>query len=134
VKLNSHDLILDFDAAMAEEKASSKKIVIKFLNEEFVLPAKIPFNFSVFFLRYCYKKINGTFTIVMPEDKLIQYIELMFGKEFLNKLERNRDPYLSFMFVFTEIVPKVMKEWGYDINVDPEKIKSIQKKIMSQES
>jgi len=127
-----NNLVLDFDKALEEEKSKSKKIQINFMNEVFLIPYKMPFNFSTFFLRHCYKKINGKWTIVMPEDKVLLYLELMFGKKFMSKLEEAKDPFISQQFVFENIVPKIMKTWGYDIDTDPEKIKEIQKKMMNQ--
>lgn len=127
-KNQEDDLVLDFDKALEEEKAKSSKIIIKLMGCEFKLPKKMPFNFSTFFLRNCYKKIEGQWVIVMPEDKVLEYIELMFGKDFINKLEQKNND-ISIDFIFKNVVPGIMKQWGYD--VDTSKNKYLQKKMMN---
>jgi hypothetical protein len=124
-----NNLVLDFDEAIEEEKNKAGKIVIKMLGKVFELPKKMPFNFSTFFLRNCYKKINGEFVVVFPEDKILEYLELMFGTELINTLNNEKYRDVSIDFIFKNIVPGVMKAWGY--NVDTSKNKEIQKKIVN---
>ena len=110
----SNNLVLDFDQALKEE--NKQKIEIKLLGRTYFLPKKMPFNFSTFFLRNCYKKIKGQWTIIMDDDKIMPFIELMFGKKFIENLEKSRDNRISLMFVYQNIVPKILDEWGYHMD------------------
>jgi hypothetical protein len=124
-----NNLVLDFDEAIEEEKNKAGKIVIKMLGKVFELPKKMPFNFSTFFLRNCYKKIDGEFVVVFPENKILEYLELMFGSEFINTLNNEKYSDISIDFIFKNIVPDVMKVWGY--KVDTKRNKEIQKKMVN---
>ena len=125
----SNNLVLDFDQALKEE--NKQKIEIKLLGRTYFLPKKMPFNFSTFFLRNCYKKIKGQWTVVMDDDKIMPFIELMFGKKFIENLENSRDNRISMMFVYEKIVPKILDQWGY--NMDTSKSGHIsEKKIQIQ--
>jgi len=117
------ELEFDFDEAL-NEYSKEKSFKVKFANKIFTLPMSMPFNFSTFFLRYCYKKIDGKMIFTVPDEHFYKFLELMFGREFLTSLERSR---ASINFVFETIVPKVMSKWGYDI--DSSKNKDIQKKM-----
>jgi hypothetical protein len=119
-----NNLVFDFDDALKED--NKRKIEIKLLNKTYFLPIKMPFSFSTFFLRHCYRKINGKWTVAFEDKYLMPFLELMFGKKFLDDLERARDNRISMMFVYEKIVPKIMKEWGYDVNPDDQKKMSIQ--------
>jgi len=110
----SNNLVLDFDQALREE--NKQKIEIKLLGKTYFLPKKMPFNFSTFFLRFCYKKIKGQWTVIMDDDKIMPFIELMFGKRFIENLEKSRDNRISMMFVYEKIVPKILNEWGYHMD------------------
>jgi len=65
-------------------------------------------------------------TVAFEDKYLMPFIELMFGRKFLDDLERSRDNRISMMFVYEQIVPKIMKQWGYDVNPDDQKKMSIQ--------
>jgi hypothetical protein len=121
------NLVLDFDKALEEETKS--QIEIKLLGRSYFLPTEMPFNFSTFFLRNCYKKIKGQWTVLMPEDKVLPFIELMFGKKFINQIENSKDNRISLEFVMRNIVPKVMEQWGYKMNNSKE---NAQKKMQIQ--
>jgi hypothetical protein len=105
------DLLLDFDNAIKEKQA--KPLTIKFQDEIFEIPASMPFNFSTFFFRYCYKKLNGKIKIEVPEDRMIQFIELMFGKKFVTALERST---ITVDMVFDTLASTILDKWGYSIN------------------
>lgn len=127
-----NNLVLDFDQAIKE--ANKKQIEIKLLDKTYFLPSEMPFNFSTFFLRHCYKKVKGQFVVMMPEDKMLEFLELMFGKRFIQSLENSNNCNVSMLFVFQNIVPTVLREWGYDTNVDPKQLEEIQKKMLIQDS
>lgn len=126
-KRQEKNLVLDFDEALKEE--NKKQIEVKLLGKIYFLPIKMPFNFSTFFLRNCYKKIKGEWVIAMDEDKVLPFIELMFGKKFIYQIEKAKDNRISLEFVMSNIVPKIMDKWGYSMNQSPEKIKELQKKM-----
>lgn len=132
IKTNQeNDLVLDFDNALEEEKKKVGKIIINFMGKSFELPKKMPFNFSTFFLRNCYKKIKNEWVVIFPEDKVLEYLELMFGKVFIDTLNNAKNRDVSIDFVFKNIVPSIMKEWGYKI--DTSKNEEIQKKMVNQD-
>lgn len=129
-KRQENNLVLDFDQALKE--ANKKQIEIKLLGKTYFLPSEMPFNFSTFFLRHCYKKVKGQFLVMMPEDKMLEFLELMFGRRFIQSLENSNNSNVSMLFVFQNIVPKVLKQWGYDTDVDPKQFEEIQKKMLIQ--
>jgi hypothetical protein len=112
----SNNLVLDFDQALKEE--NKEKIEINLLGKTYFLPKKMPFNFSTFFLRSCYgkNKKSGEWEVSMTDDKILPFIELMFGKRFIENLEKSRDNRISMMFVYEKIVPKILNEWGYHMD------------------
>jgi hypothetical protein len=75
----------------------------------------MPFDFSIFFFRHCYKKINGKIVMSVPEDKMDRFITLMFGNEIVRSLENSKErPSLN--FVFETLATQIMSKWGYDVN------------------
>lgn len=122
-KAQENTLLVDFDQALEEEKEET--LTIKILGEYYILPGKMPFNFSTFFLRNCYKKIKGKQQFVMEENQIVPFLELMFGKKFVKKLEETDDNRISTNFIFEKIVPKIMSAWGQDIDTS-----NAQKKIV----
>jgi hypothetical protein len=116
------DLLLDFDKAIEEKQG--KPYTIKFKNEIYEIPCQMPFNFSTFFFRYCYKKQNGKVIIEVPEDRMIQYIELMFGKKFVNALEKST---VTVDMVFDDLSTTILGKWGYGID---KKSNDMEKKIV----
>jgi hypothetical protein len=125
-------LVLDFDQALKEAKHET--LTIKLLKESFELPAEMPYSFSMFFLRHCYKKIKGKWVVIMPDDKMTQFLDLMFGQRFLNFLESSKNQNISINFVFKKIVPEILDKWGYGLEKDNSDNFSDQKKILTQES
>jgi hypothetical protein len=109
-------LVLDFDEALKEEEAKIKKVKIVIAGKEYNIPSKMPFQFSTFFLRHCYKKVKGRWTITMQEDKVLPFLEKMLGKKFIMDFENSNNTALSIDFIFTKIVPKIMGTWGIDVN------------------
>jgi hypothetical protein len=120
------ELLLDFDKALDEENV--KLLKIKFMGKVFELPAEMPFSFSTFFMRYCLKKKGDKILFDIPENRIIEFINQMFGNEFVNCLNKTKDKRISSIFVFRKIVPQIMKKWGQDI--DQSAIEEYQKKIV----
>lgn len=116
------ELLIDFDKALEESK--EEQIKVKFLNKHYQVPASMPFNFSIFFLRNCYKKVNGKMTVVVPDEYLVKFITMMFGNDFMTALENTKDVRITMGIVFSKIVPVILDKWGY--NVDTTKQKKIQ--------
>jgi hypothetical protein len=105
------ELLLDFDAAIEEQSKIPYKV--KFLGKIFDVPTEMPLGFATFFFRYCYKKSNGKAFIEVPEDRMIQFIELMFGKEMLRALETAKTP-VSIDLVFNKLASSILEKWGYN--------------------
>jgi len=125
------ELTCDFDKALDEYVNSNKKFTVRFLGKIYELPNSMPFNFQTFFLRHCYKKIDGKMVIIMPDDKIFMFIKLMFGGKFLTALEQTNNVHVTLNFVNKVIIPRVMQEWGYDIN--NKDVKELEKKLLTQE-
>lgn len=126
--INQEDtLVLDFDEALKEESAENLKI--KLLGKYYDLPKDIPFNFSTFLLRYCYKKVRGKLIMSIPDDKLYTFLELMIGKDFVKDLENSNNRNVSINFIFQKVVPKIMEEWGQNVDFNSDKVKNLQKKM-----
>jgi len=115
------DLLLDFDQAIKEKQG--KPYTIKFQSEIYEIPNQMPFNFSTFFFRYCYKKQSGKVMVEVPEDRMIQFIELMFGKKFVNALEKST---VTVDMVFDTLASTILGKWGYGID---NKTNSMEKKM-----
>lgn len=118
------DLLLDFDKAI--EEVSENPYKIAYAGKFYDVPRQMPFNFATFFFRHCYKKINGKLTIDVPDDKIFQFIQLMFGNEMIRALESNRN--ISVDSVFEKLAIPILEKWGYGVNKDNGKYSS-QKKI-----
>ncbi len=123
------ELTYDFDEALKEYAASKNKLTIRFLGKIYELSSRMPFNFSTFFLRYCYKKIDGKMVVILPEDKVLRFIELMFGREFLTALERSNNVNVSLDFVTNNIIPNILNSWGYETNSKNKA--ELEKKVMT---
>ena len=107
------ELIADYDEALKEWKEKNAPYRVKFKGKIFDIPRNIPFNFSLFYLRYCIKKQDGKTLFVIPDDKQSEFIELMFGPDFLAALEGSGD--IDLNFVFEKLVPDIMDKWGYSV-------------------
>jgi len=124
------ELYIDFDEALQDEQKKEEYITIKLLNKKYKIPSKMPFNFSTFFLRYCYKRVGKKYAVVMPEEKMQEFLELMLPKQLFIDIYKSKEQCISTEFIWGKIVPKIMSLWGYDIN--PEKAKELEKKMLSQ--
>lgn len=122
IKDQEAELFIDFDKAIQENK--KKSIIVNFLNKNYYLPIKMPFNFSTFFLRNCLTKEKGVTLVDIPDDKVLEFIKLMFGEVFFKSLEDSKDSGISLSLVFDKLVPPILKQWGYDTTKD----KNIEKK------
>jgi hypothetical protein len=123
-------LVLDFDEALKEEEAKIKKIKIVVAGKEYNIPSKMPFQFSTFFLRHCYKKVKGRWTITMQEDKILPFLEKMLGKKFIIDFENSNNTSFSIDFIFKKIVPKIMSTWGIDVDNAQSKFKNEKKTFL----
>jgi hypothetical protein len=122
------NLLVDFDKAIEEEQNKNKPYKIKFLGKIYYVPYQMPFDFSLFFFRYCYKKINGKIVVSVPDDKLDKFIILMIGHEVVRALENTKyRPSLD--FVFKELAAPILSKWGYDVNSNNNTENNIEKKI-----
>lgn len=110
------ELITDYDEALNEYKLKNKSHKIKFKGKVFDVPSSMPFSFGMFYLKHCIQKKNGKTIFSIPDDKLDEFIERMFGKKFL--LELNASDDVELKFVIGELVPDIMAKWGYGINKD----------------
>ena len=75
----------------------------------------MPFGFSMFFFRNCYKKDKktGIVNIDIPDEIICQFIERMFGQKFLKVLEDQYEN--SIDYVLEILVLRVLEIWGYGI-------------------
>src|SRR4030066_187585 len=103
------ELLLDFDAAMEEVEGQPYKV--KFNNKIYDVPREMPLGFATFFFRYCYKKNNGKVILEMPEDRMMQFIELMFGKEKRRALEISKKA-VSIDLVFNKLAGTILATWA----------------------
>jgi hypothetical protein len=97
------DLIIDFDAAIKEKKSQLKQYRVKF-NE-------MPMSFGLFFFRHCYNKKSGKMNVDIPEEKMYEFIELMFGKKLVEEFSNST---VGMNLVFEKLSPQILKHWGYD--------------------
>lgn len=112
-EIQEADLLVDFDQAIKEK--AEKPLYIKFIGKTFEVPRKMPFKFATFFFRYCYKKEHGKIKIDVPEERLFQFMQLMFGNDFLTSIERNKKN-ISLELVFDVISVPILDKWGYGID------------------
>lgn len=112
-EVQQENLVADYDAALKEYETKNKPHLIKFSGEVFEMPNEMPFKFATFYFRHCVKKVAGKTQMEVPEDKLYEFIELMFGRRFLDVLEKSD---AGMNFVFRRIVPDIMKMWGQDVD------------------
>lgn len=108
------ELLLDFDKAIEEHEKQNIPYKIKFNNKFHFVPREMPFDFATFFFRYCYKKVNGKIKMDVPEEKMMRFIELMFGKDMLRALESGKKR-VDMLFVFEKLSMKILDKWGYGL-------------------
>lgn len=104
------DLILDFDAAKAEYDRQHQPIQVKVGGETYQLPPEIPFTLFLFYQRHCLSKREGKTVFEVPDDRVLEFLELMFGEGILTQLEQSD---LTFEFVMQKVAPRIMERWGY---------------------
>lgn len=122
-KREEKELTFDFDKALEESKKKEEYMTLKLGGRIFKIPVKMPYNFGIFFLRYGFKKVNGKMTVDLPDDKVNEFILLMFGQEFSNFLIHQKDQSISIEFVFSNIVPPILDKWGYAVKKMKEETK-----------
>lgn len=108
-----NDILIDFDAIIEEEKAEA--LNIKFNNKIYKIPYKMPFSFAMFFFRNCLKTVKGVSQIQVPDELTLDFIEKMFGSEFLKDLEKSKSGF-SFNLIFEQFTFKILEKWGLDLN------------------
>lgn len=108
------ELVFDFDEAWSEYKTLATPYRIKFLGQVYEISRSVPFSFMVFSAANCYTRDNsGRLVFQIPEDKIMDYLRAMFGKEFTEALAKSD---VDVNFVMKKIVPKVFELWGMDMN------------------
>lgn len=96
-------LVIDFDEAVAEEKA--KAIEVNFDGKTYELPQSAPAWLPLFINRY---SENG----VLNDEKNLEMIERLLGKEFAAKIVDEANNFVSFEVVNSAILEPVMAQWG----------------------
>src|SRR5699024_9834058 len=97
-------LVIDFDAAVEEQKA--KAIKVKFGGDVYELPSKTPAWLVPFLSRN--KNAEG----IMEDESNYELIELLLSKEFANRIVYDKDNFVSFESVNNNIILPVMEQWG----------------------
>jgi len=99
-------LIIDFDEAVAEERANA--IIVKFDGQEFELPPKAPAWLPLFINRHGQGKDNE-----LSDKHNLEMIERLLGKEFASKIVNEDHNFVSFESVNDKILQPVMQHWGF---------------------
>lgn len=99
------DLIIDFDEAVAEERA--KAILVKFQGQEYELPRKAPAWLPLFINRHMNE--SGE---IGDQDNL-KMIAGLLGKEFADTITSEQNNFVSLDSVNEKILKPVMKKWGF---------------------
>lgn len=107
------ELIVDYDDALKEYQEQNRPYKIKFKGKTFNVPHSMPFSFGLFYMRHCIKKREGKTVFEIPDERLSEFIEKMFGKEFLNTLDQSTD--IDLDFVIGRLIPDIMSRWGYTV-------------------
>lgn len=108
------NLVTDYDKALKEYKEKNKSYQVKFKGNVYEVPASMPFKFGLFYMRNCIKKIDGKTLFVVPDDKLDEFIILMFGRTFLESLQE--DDQVELNFIIKVLIPDIMDKWGYNVS------------------
>lgn len=101
-------LIIDFDEAVAEQKADPIKV--KFQGEVFELPSAPPAWLPLFINR---KAQDG----VIDDQANLEVIERLLGKDFADRILDGSN-FISFDLINDVILSPVFEEWGLEIT-DP---------------
>ena len=107
----SVSLSLDFDEALKEHETAKRPIRIKFKGRSYKLPSSMPMSFMLFFSKNCIKRVKGKEIIEVPNDKIAEFIERMFGTEFLLAMEKHQ---VGMETVMESFVQKILTAWGYE--------------------
>lgn len=99
------ELIIDFDQAVAEEKA--KAIKVKFEGQTYELPKSTPAWLPLFINKHADE--SG----VVSDEKNLEMIAALLGKEFAAKVADDKNNFVSFELVNQKILKPVMDEWGF---------------------
>lgn len=99
------DLIIDFDQAVAEQKANAIKV--RFEGRTFQLPRSTPAWLPLFINKHA--DADG----VVSDEKNLEMIEGLLGKEFAEKVADDKNNFISFELVNEQILKPVMEEWGF---------------------
>ena len=127
-KRQENELILDYTEALKEENAKALKVNIN--GTLYDIPSKMPFSFSTYFIKNCYKKVNGKQVFAFEDQStMFDIVEKIFGKKFMFDLNKQINKNVSLTFLFEKVIPDIMRHWGLDINT---KDSNIQKKMMTQ--
>lgn len=100
------DLIIDFDQAVAEEKA--KAIKVRFEGKVYELPKSTPAWLPLFINKHADK--DG----VVSDEKNLEMIAALLGRDFAEKVADDKNNFVSFELVNSKILKPVMEEWGFD--------------------
>lgn len=100
------ELIIDFDQAVAEEKANAIKV--KFQSKVYELPKSTPAWLPLFINKHADE--NG----VVSDTKNLEMISALLGKDFAAKVADDKNNFVSFELVNDRILKPVMDEWGFN--------------------
>lgn len=109
-RLEQDRLQIDFDQAVEEERAEA--IEVKFNGQVYELPRRVPAWLPLFLNNHMDE--NG----VVPDEKNLDMIEKLLGKEFANSIEDKN--FVSLELVNENILRPVMKHWGMPMEDVPE--------------
>jgi len=108
IKIEVEENSIDFDRAYEEYQNKNKPIKIKFKGRTFNIPASVPTQFYVFYLRNCIRNENGKQIVDIPTDKMPEFIKLMFGEEFYEFIIQNE---IEFEFVIGKMASGILEKW-----------------------
>ncbi len=108
IKAEVEENSIDFDRAYEEYQNKNKPIKIKFKGRTFNIPASVPTQFYVFYLRNCIRNENGKQIVDIPTDKMPEFIKLMFGEEFYEFIIQNE---IEFEFVIGKMASGILEKW-----------------------
>lgn len=100
------ELIIDFDQAVAEEKANA--MGVKFEGKIYNLPKSTPAWLPLFINKHA--DDNG----VVSDEKNLEMIAALLGKDFAEKVADDKNNFVSFELVNNKILKPVMDEWGFN--------------------
>lgn len=108
----AENLVADYDAALAEYRDKNRPFVVRFGGRNYELPRSMPFAFTMFYLRHCLQRRGGRTVFEVPDDRLGEFLTLMFGRRFARDIETSG---VEVNFVMSRIVPDIMGRWGLSV-------------------